>query len=90
MTRTEQENQIREACIKANPGIELLPRVFPIHLADVLLAVPKKRYLTCNCDGFFSEEYETATGIEWKLRQDSLADQSDETIAFLHSLLTNK
>lgn len=122
--REQQEKEIREACIKAQPNIvvnanaqlikfdhsvEYFTEYRPIRLADVLLAIhdvePDKRpsYFSAGCDGaFYSVDYTYPdnehckvvhtglgnVGVGWLLNKDSLTDQTDQTITFLHSLLS--
>ena len=78
--------------IKEADFIEILGR--PITLEDVLMAIDiskKKTPLVVGINGEFSEEIQNGwKGHEtWKLGS-PLQDQSEETIDFLHTLLTNK
>lgn len=100
-TREQQIAAIRAACIKANPeivaqtyrgsentGYEIEITDRPIRLADVLLALPddsfgwggiSRKYLFFNSDA--------SRSAEWNLRTDDLTAQTDECIAFIHSLI---
>lgn len=73
----------------------------PLRLADVLLAIWKqapanKTLITLESDGqFIVTSYDNAgkkicSGPSWKLSEDDLTAQSDETLEFLASLLGNK
>lgn len=79
-------------------GLKVLAR--EIRLADVLLAAEtsiKGCQLAIETDGRFidiaDKTYDTPnkefqnTGVKWNLRADDLDQQSDECVAFLHSLL---
>jgi hypothetical protein len=63
----------------------------PIRLADVLLAmIASAHYPRLGTSGsalvFFAEDNGTVLAI-WNLFKDDLTAQSDETIAFIHSLI---
>lgn len=80
---------IRKAAIAANPekewvyfryegGTESTEYEEPIRLADVLLAIS---LLPPPCNDYL------VSTIGWNLRRDDLAEQSEETLAFLADLL---
>ena len=60
----------------------------PIRLSDVLLAIPRsireRLKIEHSAFGIYVKGHEL-----WNLLKDNLEDQSDETISFIHSLLTN-
>lgn len=65
----------------------------PIRLADVLLAIkaaPKGYYYRIWPDGFFADDGDNCLDIAWKLKEDDLTLQSDETISWLFELLGGK
>lgn len=67
----------------------------PIRLADVLLAIWKvtpanKTNITVECDGQFIQRTNGEnpfTKETWNLRRDSLEDQEEPTINFIHELI---
>lgn len=64
----------------------------PIHLADVLLALIESVDVKHHPHSPKTRDREYTSGTlricgKWNLRQDSLDQQSDETVTFLHSLL---
>lgn len=75
--------------------IEILGR--PIRLADVLLAIDKK-YINSSSNNHFRSKFEIINAsyedgsfkhdAYWNLRNDSLTEQSPETIEFISNLLT--
>jgi hypothetical protein len=101
MTRQEQIDLIRAACIEANPSDTTLREQNswqglqikrshgrPIRLADVLLAMDRyaRTEVCVGKDGSFC----VGDGPKmawWKLRKDDLTEQSDECVAFLAQLL---
>lgn len=99
MTREQKEKEIREAAIAANPDIQGKPRGHgmlrkdenfdrDIRLADVLLAVESGH---CNEDNATLDGWRKTLHhivANWNLREDRLDAQSDQTITFLHSLLS--
>ncbi|MCB1392884.1 hypothetical protein [Nitrobacter sp.] len=102
MTRQEQLDLIRAACIEANPsdttlrdknswqGLQIKREYGrPVRLADVLLALEQSGdpQYAVNTTGEFMRWGDTPTGIRWNLRKDDLAEQSDECVAFLAELL---
>jgi hypothetical protein len=102
MTRDQNIETIRTACIKANPEKVTLvvseenpdTTVFdgPIRLADVLLAIQAttttKGTTLVNSYGIFMDtHFNMDMNAGWNLRQDDLTLQSDECVAFLASLL---
>ena len=97
MTTQQKIKDIQKACIKANPEINnrdcsvcgKFPLVFPIRLADVLLAIrssnkvvdllmtyDKKLLITKDGDGSY-----------WNLKDDDLKHQSEETLDFLYKII---
>lgn len=104
MTQETQLKEIREACVRANPELkkracsnescdDSKPR-----LADVLLAIDEKqrqvRWYVRSDGQFCVVKYEDLDKPPryfalWNLRRDSLEEQSDETLAFVHSLIKN-
>lgn len=61
-----------------------------IRLADVLLAVKGSEVYSAlfPLDGYLWSEMDSGKTVKfWNLRTDDLEQQSDETIAFIHSLL---
>lgn len=69
----------------------------PIRLADVLLAIEAEHKFNSNPEPAIAAKIDLVTNVYrqgvllheryWNLRADDLEQQSDETIAFLHSLL---
>lgn len=99
--RTDHIAAIRAACIKANPARKWTKEVFgaysnsqgdthdlPVRLADVLLAL----YKNCTAgqwDDALLALIDNQGGLmTWNLRTDDLEQQSDETVAFIASLLS--
>ena len=103
MTRQEQIDLIRPACLEANPtdstqldqhswqGLQTKRKTGrPIRLADVLLAIPTLWVQPKTDVGNgtrFIHSGMANSGISWNLRRDDLAEQSDECVAFLANLL---
>jgi len=101
--RQEQLAAIRQKCIEANPTIkddtlctpECRVHRRPIRLADILLAAARNsvlegwQYMVDVCGDFYAlpDGNNPQLKAHWNLRADNLEDQSDETIAFIHSLL---
>lgn len=73
--------------------LEIIGR--PIRLADVLLAIKEpedKVYCVAVCGRFYwsyadSDSHYISTGAQWNLRKNSLDDQDEPTIDFIHSIL---
>lgn len=63
----------------------------PIHLSDVLLAIPDN-YIEIRLSKpiVLLVNHDKKTNTQWNLHSDSLEDQSLETLAFISSLLTTK
>ena len=84
--------EIREACIKANPekewvetyvaGEEEYSDDVPVHLADVLLAIEETELWEIQSKWAYKLIW------AWNKKDDNLEHQSEETISFIHSLLT--
>lgn len=103
MTPQEHITAIRTKCIEANSEIELRePRGFmgdpdrhAIRLADVLLAIEGSSLYVADGGEFFTfDDFDgpdmhlvLSTGVTWNLRHDDLAEQTPETLAFIHNLL---
>lgn len=96
MTRQEQIDLVRAACIEANPsdttlrdqnswqGLQIKRKHGrPIRLADVLEAARKVGY------GSTEDWLGVITGVvtRYDLRKDDLTEQSDECVAYLARLL---
>lgn len=86
MTTQEQLQFIREKCILSNKdgfefGVER-----EIRLADVLLAIPLYAKELMKPDFSANAIYVKGNEI-WYLKNDSLSDQSPETIEFIYNLL---
>ena len=84
---------VREACIKANPDIEVGEEIAeengmmrPIRLADVLLAIREKMPLG-NIPMGHGTSVLNLMMQHWNLRTDDLSQQSPETLKFLADLL---
>lgn len=97
MTRQEQLDLIRAACIEAN--VKILTRANKWHgiggeddirLADVLLAIPtlwvQPKTDVGNGTRFINSGMANS-GISWNLRRDDITEQSVECVAFLAELL---
>ena len=61
-----------------------------IRLADVLLAIGKKSGNVNVTSLGWMRDYDTDDEAPWNLRRDSLYDQDDTCINFLHSLLSSQ
>lgn len=90
MNKDQKLEEIRKACIAANPNKTLehdcCLTVFPFTLSDVLLAINNHVESMENAqDGNWWNII-----IRWNLRKDDLRDQSEETMNFIHSLITGK
>lgn len=104
MTRQEQLDLIRAACIEANPsdttlrdknswqGLQIKREYGrPVRLADVLLALPTLWVQPKTDVGNGTRSINSGmmnSGISWNLRRDDLAEQSDECVSFLAELLS--
>lgn len=102
MTTAEKIEAIRIACIEANPSKvweheepagmmsdQTITTHDPCRLSDVLLAMPEGWALRNDevfvfCDG--AGEYEMSE-YSWNLAKDSLYDQEEATIDFIHQVL---
>lgn len=95
---------IKEKCIESNPnkewcelrpdggGYEMWLEGVPCRLADVLLAVdrkrPPKQEWYVRYDGQFRDVRNDAWGnVSWNLLDDRLEKQSDECLTFIWNLL---
>lgn len=97
MTHAERLQHVRQKCVEANPqilkgewdaGIGSQPECWiprDIRLADVLLAL--QTHLTSSTVMSVCGRICFGDDVSWNMRKDSLDDQSEETISFLHSLL---
>lgn len=103
MTRQDKLAAIREACIRANPEKSWTrsSAIFgvvaeSVSLADVLLAIGDK--LATELDSIVATPIGNGslkidcdhTRAYWNLRLDSLDDQDDPTVDFIHQLLENR
>jgi hypothetical protein len=103
MTKDQKLEAIRAKCIAANPQekpwMSESERVWddavrPVRLADVLLAIPiaavtlqlwpDRLWITYTDPGHDGAAHDGA----WELTKDDLSLQSQETIDFIHSLLS--
>ena len=90
MTRDQQLEAIRAACIKANPNRHRENARWwhryepePVRLADVLLAVTELgRPMATRSRSLIMDAL-----VQWDLMRDDLAQQSDECVAFPYDLL---
>lgn len=88
MTRDQNIEAIRAACIKANPdSFERFNwgKPSPIRLADVLLAMREGGKATEAQEFWLIEDCNREN--TWNLRKDDLTLQSDECVIFLANLL---
>ena len=91
MTRDQNIEIIRAACIKAQPEIEWTTAhsdkfgQIAIRLADVLWAFKSHEQYDAILDSLLMEE--DAPKPLWNLRMDDLTFQSDDCLAFLADLL---
>ena len=97
MTKQQKLEEIRLACVKANPSMKVMDCGSPCHchiervrdvtLQDILLATQKKTSEYLRITGYTDHEEDDIQVMRVFDLTKSVDDQDDETIEFIHGIL---